>query len=747
MPSYFKSKLAFSILPLIMLTASPSNCITQNISTTQSVHNDLPKTEIPFDRFLKYPRLSGSPPTGVVWAKDCKHVAFRWNTSGERLQDIYVMQIPEGKPVRIVEGMKLPRPALQDDERTETEKKEEDQYDAGPSAAAWSPESSELLFTYRGILYSVRPNGAGLRQRFASRLGPSNPDYSPDGTYISFSMGSNIFLITRKSGDIRQLTTVSKASTSISGYDWSPDSKNILISWNDNTSSKSILIPDYTKEKVEARSVKRDIVGESENVQKVGIVAVEGDGIIKWVDNLRSNFYNYGTKWSQDGSRVALSEMNADFKSWRLRVFDVKSLKAFVVTEDKSPKYVSDWRPLQWSRDGYSIYFGSDRDGWRHIWKVGSHGGSPQIVTAGKYDVGGFERPKSSDDLIYESTEKSPLEFRVFRETPAGVKSELTGSLPVSSPTFADSPTLNGTHVSEDGRWVILDAQDRTHSPDMYLAQESTPDHEPRRITHSPLADFDKLKLIKPEEVTFSAPDGKVIHGLFWKPQRMIPGKKYGALISDMYADSAKNRWGGVLDSYTASELGMAVLCVDFRSSWGYGSDFANGYYHSLGQVDTDEAVAAANYLKSLDYIDPNRLGAWGWSYGGYLTEMIMCTRPGSFSTGVAVAPVSDWKHYNEWYTRHRLDEPKDAEEEYKKSSPVNFAAGLKGHLLMIHGMQDDNVLFQDTVQMTQKLIEAGKDFDVAFYPKDDHSINRDDSRVHVFRRIYKYLYMWLGSD
>ncbi len=734
-----------ALLPLLLLPACC--CIAQNTGSSQLIRSDLPKTDIPFERFFQYPKLTGTPPTDVVWAKDNKHIVFRWNPKAERFQDLYTLELPNGKPTRLVDGSKLPHPALQDDERSEAEKKEEIQYDAGPSAAIWSPDSKELLFTYKGVLYTIESNGTNLRQRFASRLGPTNPDYSRDGRYISFSLESNIFLISRKMGDIRQLTTVSKPNTSISGYDWSPDSSSLLISWSDNTSSKSVLIPDYTKDKVEARSVKRDIVGQSESVQKVGIVQVEGTGIIKWIDNIPDHFYNYGTEWSPDSTRAALSEMSSDFKSWRLRVIDVKSLKAIQAAEDKSSKYVSDWRPIRWSSDGHNIYFGSDRDGWRHIWKVGAHGGTPEVVTPGSYDIGAFDRPKYSDDIIYESTEKSSLEFHVFRLTPEGKKTELTGSMPVNSPTFADSPLMNGTYASEDGKMVLLNLQDRTHPPDLYLAAENSASHEPIRLTHSPLPDFEKMKLVKPENVKFTSTDGKEIHGLLFKPAHLVAGKRYGVVISDMYADSAKNRWGGLLDSYAASELGLAVLCIDFRSSWGYGADFASGYYHSLGQVDADEAVSAANFLKSLDFIDPNRLGVWGWSYGGYLTEMIMCTRPGTFSTGVAVAPVTDWKHYNEWYTRHRLDEPKDAEEDYKKSSPVNFAAGLKGHLLMIHGMQDDNVLFQDTVQMVQKLIEAGKDFDVAFYPKDDHSIGRDDSRVHVYRRIYKYLYMWLGSD
>ena len=756
---------AFALLAFCTILTPQNAAFAEQTPTgnTRTIHTDLPKTSIPFERYFQQPYLTGTPPTDIRWAKDNRHIAFRWNPAGYRMRDIYVMELPNGKPVRLTDGVKIPRIARQDDERTEEQKKEELQYDGGPGAPIWSPDSKTILFSYRGDIFETAADGKSTpRRRTMTSEGEGGIQYAPDGRTISFSRGGNVFLLDRQTGDVRQLTTVSKAGTSVSGYDWSPDSKNLLITWADSNGDKTVIIPDYTKETVEAGTRKRGIVGQSPNVQKVGIVSASGDGIIKWVNDLAPNFYNYGTDWSPDSSHVALSEMGGDFKSWRLRVFDIKSLKPLQLTQEKSTRFINDWRPVRWSLDNESVYYGSDQDGWRHVWKIGAHGGNPQVITAGSYDVAGFDRPEKSENLLVETTEKDPLDLRVYCLKPDGAKIELTGSLPIEAPTFADGGGLRGTHPSEDGRHVILDAQDRTHPPDIYLAE--VPDTfpltasgksgtakpepkiiEPKRLTVSQLPDFAKVRLVVPQEITFTALDGKPIHALLWIPPNLAPGAKCGAFLANMYADSAKNRWGGSLESYAAAELGMVVMAVDFRSSWGYGADFATGYYKSLGQVDADEAVAAANYLKARTEVDPNRVGLWGWSYGGFLTEMVMFTRPGTFATGVAVAPVTDWKRYNEWYTRHRLDDPKEAGEAYKKSSPINFAAGLQGRLLMIHGMQDDNVLFQDTVQMTQKLIEAGKDFDVAFYPKDDHSIGRDDSRVHVFRRIYKYLYMWLG--
>jgi dipeptidyl-peptidase-4 len=155
--------------------------------------------------------------------------------------------------------------------------------------------------------------------------------------------------------------------------------------------------------------------------------------------------------------------------------------------------------------------------------------------------------------------------------------------------------------------------------------------------------------------------------------------------------------------------------------------------------------VAAKNYLASLPYVNGDKVGLWGWSYGGYLTAMTLLTKPDVFAAGVAVAPVTDWTSYNEWYTRRRLGLAKDDKEIFEKTSPITYASGLNDELLLVHGMMDDNVLFQDTARLIQRLIDAGKPFDELAYPRDDHSIGRDTSRPHVFGSIMRYLYNKLG--
>jgi dipeptidyl-peptidase-4 len=330
---------------------------------------------------------------------------------------------------------------------------------------------------------------------------------------------------------------------------------------------------------------------------------------------------------------------------------------------------------------------------------------------------------------------RSPLKSEITIIEPDGKRTQhVVVEDGMSTPKNFDDAGL--PLFSEDGKAVATMASTRKLNAELYSVEPKM-----NRLTKSQLPEFEKVRWADYREVTFKAPDGKDVHALMITRPGLDLTKKHPAFLSNMYANSAKMAWGGFFENYAAMELDMVVLCVDFRSSWGYGGEFNSGYYRSMGLVDVDEAVAAKNYLASLPYVNGDKVGLWGWSYGGYLTAQTLLTKPDVFAAGVAVAPVTDWKSYNEWYTRRRLGLVKDEKEIFEKTSPITHAAGLNDDLLLVHGMMDDNVLFQDTARLIQKLIDNGKYFEELGYPRDDHSIGRDTSRPHVFASIMRYLY------
>jgi dipeptidyl-peptidase-4 len=699
----------------------------------------LPKAEIPIERFFQYPLLSGRSPSSPQMAPNGTKIVFGWNKSGDRKLDLWVMDYPSGEPHQIVEAKSILDFPRQDDERTDLEKKEEILYDGGIAGAKWSPDSKELMFAYKGRTWLVKPDGSELHPLVDGEAAIASPEFSPGGKYISYSNEQNVFRLDRATGAVKQLTFISKAHTSIESAQWSPDGQQIAVVWADNTKLGNHVMMDFSKDRATVVNIRRSWNGELDVNNQIGFIGVDG-GLIKFVPDLPTYLWMEGLKWSPDSSHLALSWIQGDDMKYTLSIIPASTAKKADIYTEKAPSnYINDWRPIEWSRDSSKIYLGTDilnnSFGPRSIVEMNSFGGGLKTVYSPGVDVGSFARPKTSDDLIVVTAAPTPLQTEIDLLSGDGKIKKVVDVLPggYSVPKEFNSSAL--PLFSDDGREIATVASSRTLNPELYSVEPRV-----RRLTVSQLPDFQKVPWADFREVTFPGPEGATLHGILVTKPGLDLTKKHPAFLSNIYADSAKASWGGWFENYAAMNLDMVVLCVDFRSSWGYGGAFNSGYYKKLGLIDADEAVDAHNYLAGLPYVRSDRIGIWGWSYGGYLTCMTLLTKPGVFYAGCAVAPVTNWKSYNEWYTRRRLGLIKDDPKLFEKTSPVTYASGLQDHLMLIHGLMDDNVLFQDTAQLIQKLIDNDKYFSLMVYPRDNHSIGRDTSRPHVFGTIMRYL-------
>lgn len=712
------------------------------------VAQDLPKLNgIPFERFYQYPVLNGRSPAGAAMAPDGKHIVFGWNQTGERKFDAWIMDFPSGQKRRIVEAAKIEDLPRQDDSRTQLQKDEAKLYDAGIGGFTWAPDSKEFLFSYKGRTWRSDVDGH-FEALIDANEGMTSLAYSPDGKFITYLKGGNLFRMDRSGGKIKQLTFVSKSGASLDGYAWSPDSKWIAISWSDSSKTGSHVMMDFSKDRAEVVNISRMWHGEKSQDSQYGLISADG-GLIKFVNGIPR--YNWGItlEWSPDSSRFAIGWISDDFQKYTISVVNAwktenPDVQKYDVYTEKAPKnYIPDWRPLVWTRDGKRILFGTDiLDGKfanRSVLSMEPSGKNIQKVYAENHDVVALGRPKNSDRLVLVTMARSQLKTEITIVEPDGKRT-------VHSPIADGASTANQFDAaalplySDDGKAIASTPNARNLNAELWSIEPSM-----KRLTESQLSEFKNVPWANFEEVSFKAKDGATIKGLLITKPGLDKTKKHPAFLSNMYANSAKMQWSGYVENYAAMALDMVVLCVDFRASWGQGGEFNSGYYKSMGVIDADEAVAAKDYLVSLGYVNPDRCGVWGWSYGGFLTCMIQLTKPGVFDTGVAVASVTDWNSYNEWYTRRRLGMQSDDAEIYKTTSPVWHADGLKDNLLLVHGILDDNVLFQDTARLIQRLIDKGKRFDVMVYPRDDHGIGKDTSRPHVFSTIMRYLWQKLS--
>lgn len=705
---------------------------------------DLPKPQgLSIERLYSYPTVNGRSPSAPAMSPDGQHIAYGWNQTGIRKLDLWVMDYPSGRARRIVEAAKILDLPRQDDTRTDLEKKEAEQYDGGIGGATWSPDNRHLLFSYKGRSWMVESDGSHLHPVFDAGMSLAGAQFSPSGKYISYNMGANLFRYEVATGQIKQLTFLSKPNQSISGADWSEDEKSIAVTWSDSSKQGHHVLMDYTKDRAEVVNIQRDWNGDLAEDNQIGIIPAEG-GVVRFVPDLPRYLWIIGMSWSPDSKTLEINWIKDDFKEYTISAVDPeKNIKTDIYHEKAPENYIPDWRPVIWTRSN-QILFGTDildgKFGFRSVMQMDRDGKNLKPFFAKNYDVAALGRPKNSDRIFLSTLSKSELRCEIQIVEPDG---KLTEHVVVpdgfSVPENFDDAGL--PLFSDDGKMVATMASTRKQPGELYAV-------EPReaRLTHSGLPEFDAIKWADFREVSFKAPDGATIPALLITRPGLDLTKKHPAFISNIYANSGKEAWAGYFENYAAMELDMVVLCVDYRASWGQGGAFNSGYYQKMGLIDADESVAAKNYLASLPYVNPDRVGIWGWSYGGYLTCMTLLTKPGVFYAGVAVAPVTDWKSYNEWYTRRRLGLVKDDKAIFEKTSPITYTDGLKDHLLLVHGILDDNVLFQDTARLIQGFIDHGKYFSELTYPRDDHSIGKDTSRPHVRASIMQYLYRELSQ-
>ncbi len=713
---------------------------------TSSFAGPLPdQNGIPFERFSQYPTLNGRAPQNLVFSPDGKKLVFSWNRTGVRKRDLYIMDFPAGEPKLLLDSKSVSDIPNQDDTRTEEKKKEQENYDGGLGGdAQFSPDGKEILLNYKGRTFTVSPEGKNLAPLFDGQFDASSFTYSLDNRFLLMIISGNLWRMERASGRLKQLTFITAGGASIDGYSVSPDSKNIGVSWSNENAYDSGVMMDFTKDRSQVQAISRMWQGNRAVDAQVGVVSMDG-GMIKFMEGVPRFNWATGLSWSADSTRLAYGWNDEQFQNFTISQYVLSAGKSFTMYTEKAPKnYIPDFRPMTWTRDGKWLLLGTDiLDGKfanRSVIKISPSGRDIQKVFAKNYDVCAMTRPINSDRIILMTQARSSLkgEIRILEPNGTETVHELIKDGWASGPDF-DSCSLPA--ISDDGKSIASIPQAIGKPLELYSVEPVV-----KKITSSLLPEFAKVSWADVTEINFKAADGTPIHGYILTKPGLDKSIKHPAVIANMYANSGKMEWQGYIDNYMAVQLGMVVVKIDFRASWGQGGEFNSGYYKSMGIVDAQEAVAAKNYVVGLGYVNPNRCGVWGWSYGGFLTCMIMGTQPGAFHAGVAVASVTEWQNYNHWYTTRRLGLFSENAEAYSKSNPITYAKDIKGNFLLIHGMLDDNVLFQDSVRFSMKMIDSGVYFDEFFYPRDDHSIGKDETRPHVMTNIVKYLYEKLSQ-
>jgi dipeptidyl aminopeptidase/acylaminoacyl peptidase len=381
--------------------------------------------------------------------------------------------------------------------------------------------------------------------------------------------------------------------------------------------------------------------------------------------------------------------------------------------------------------DGKTLWFVSEATGYSHLYTYDMSTKKKSALTSGKYEVQTFDLSKDRKFFYITANEVHPGEKQFLKLPVTGGKAERLTSLTGN----------NEVTLSPDEKWLAIRYSYSNKPWELYL-QENKAGAKPVQITNSLSDEFKSYPWRDPELVTVKARDGADVYARLYKP-----ANPNGAAVIFVhgagYLQNAHKWWSQYFREYMFNNLladqGYTVLDMDYRASAGYGRDWRTGIYRFMGGKDLEDNVDGAKWLVANHNIDAKRIGIYGGSYGGFITLMALFTTPDVFASGAALRPVTDWAHYNHGYTSSILNEPVLDSLSYAKSSPLYYAEGLKGRLLICHGMVDVNVHFQDAVRLAQRLIELGKDnWELAVYPVEDHGFVEPSSWTDEYKRILK---------
>ena len=397
---------------------------------------------------------------------------------------------------------------------------------------------------------------------------------------------------------------------------------------------------------------------------------------------------------------------------------------------------------LGWMPDGKKVWYQSEASGYSHLYTIDAASGQKKQLTSGNWEVYEPEISNNGKYWYFHANKEHPGVRHFYR-------------MPVEGGNMEQLTKGEGrwdASLSPDEKSLALIFSTANRPPELYI-QAAKAGASPKKLTESLTKEWQEYPWRMPEFVTFTARDGAKVPARLYRPAK---GSQNGPAVVFVhgagYLQNAHKWWSSYFREYMFHNLlvdkGYTVLDIDYRGSAGYGRDWRTGIYRHMGGKDLTDQVDGAQWLVQEFGVDSNRLGIYGGSYGGFITLMAMFTQPDVFEAGAALRSVTDWAHYNHPYTANILNEPYTDSLAYARSSPIYYAEGLKGNLLIAHGMIDTNVHFQDVVRLSQRLIELGKeDWELAVYPLEDHSFVEPSSWTDEYRRILKLFEETIGNE
>jgi dipeptidyl-peptidase-4 len=702
--------------------------------------------ELTVDRIYSQPSLSGRLIRGIAWSPDGRRLTYL-DTKGmgkDAQTELWALDASSGERSLLISADKLetifPAPPTRQSQATGAGRHAPPQYQWAPSGGAMLFEGSNALAWFDLKAQSGRVLVSGKNELTDVKI-------SPDSKYISFIRDHNLWLISTADGKERAFTSGGNEKLRkgeldwvypeelelYTAYWWAPDSSSIAYLEMDERNVTQFSLLNFESYTGEAELQRYPVAGGQNPVIRVLVASVSGGEPRAMDIGADTDIYIPRVNWLPDSRHLAIQRLNRDQTVLDLLSADTASGKTSTLLTEKDQYWVNVNDDLHFFKDGKRFLWSSERTGYRHLYLYGLDGKQIAQLTKGDWEVSHVDGVDESKGVVYfTSSEKSPSERHLYR-----VGFDGTG--------FARITEEDGTHMmnlSPTANFFV----------DMYSNAMTPPRQDLYRTDGTKVAVLNENKVdelaqyhLSPVEFsTVKSRDGVSLNCFLIKPPHFDPAKKYPVIVytyGGPHAQVVLNAWTGsnLLWHEMMAQKGYIIFALDNRGSSGRGHIFEEPIHFHLGAQELADQRDGVVWLQQQPWVDPQRIGIWGWSYGGHMTLHAMFEASDLFKVGFAGGPLTDWHFYDSIYTERYMGLPQQHEAEYKESSPLNHDGNLKGKLLIAQGTGDDNVHYSNTLSLINALIRDGKYVEVIAAPGRGHGVSDPPARRIVFNRVTQF--------
>lgn len=736
------------VISLILSIVAVNGC-----TPKQSNSNKI-KNRLPLKRLIESPSLSGELPRSIKISPNGKKLTFlKAKKTDFAVLDLWEFDLNSGKQSLLVDSTTLTggkEEKVSDEERARRERKRI--RSSGIVEYHWSKQGDQILFPVGGDLYVYSMENKTLKRITETESPELDPQFSPKGNYLSFIRNNNLYVYDLKANKEKQISfsgTVDKPvgvaefiaqeeMRRFRGYWWSADEGYVAATLVDLTPVEQVKRFEIYADKVEVIEQRYPSTGTNNAVIGLKVFDLEKAGKKQKGQKIQissKDYYIPQARWNKAKLRPQFfyTIQSRDQKTLEMYAFDPTTSQSKLVLTEKDPAWVNIRHDYKFLTEGNNLLWVSERSGYSHIYKIDPANGKTTALTEGDWDVMAIESVDSKSKMVYFTGKKdSPLENHLYKVDLDGKKqiqkvSQEPGSHRIS---MVDDPEFYLDYHSSSTKLTSVASHDLEGKRKFFIEENKIDKDHPLGAYIEGFANWEYHELKSEGQPTLYY---KVL-----KPKNFSPSKKY-PIIQYVYGGpgvqlvtrswSRQNYFFQIL-----AQKGFIVIVGDNRGTPNRGRDFERSYYLKFGQIEIeDQSRIVESYAKNNSFVEKDRIGVFGHSYGGYLSLMLIMQKNETYKVAVSGAPVVDWKLYDTHYTERYIGTPQAQPEAYKKSNVLSHTDKLSGKLLVAHGMADDNVLYSNSLMLYSDLQEKGKLFDVQAYPGAKHGIRRKKSWQHHY--------------